>query len=192
MAHRSNKNTVWQWNCRGFTRKRAVLQELLRNGDRPELIALQECGRKAKLSGYKSYVGEGESTQVATLVRRNVTAVQHDTGSTQIDHVLVELIPRRKRDGSLFVLNVYSPPRQRKCDFGDLFATTRRKIKNKPLLIVGDFNAHHTAWGYKQTSIKGRKLWDDIQTHNLDLITDPISLRGREIVSRVTRHPTSP
>lgn len=110
---------------------------------------------------------------MSTLVRRNVTAVQYDTGSTQVDHVLVELIPRRKRDGNLFVLNVYSSPRQMRCEFGDLFAVTRRKIKNNPPLIVGDFNAHHRTWGYKQTSIKGRKLWDGIQTHNLDLITDP-------------------
>lgn len=174
MAHRFSKNTVWQWNCRGFTRKRAVLQEFLRKGDRPDVIALQECGRKATLPGYKSYVSEGTSTQVATLVRRNVTAVQHDIGNAHIDHVLIELIPQKKKNASLFVLNIYSSPRQRRCDFGDLFASTRRKSKNNPLLIVGDFNAHHTAWGYKQASIKGRKLWDDMQTHNLDLITDPL------------------
>lgn len=96
MAHRFSKNTVWQWNCRGFTRKRAVLQEFLRKGDRPDVIALQECGRKATLPGYKSYVSEGTSTQVATLVRRNVTAVQHDIGNAHIDHVLIELIPKKK------------------------------------------------------------------------------------------------
>lgn len=34
---------VWQWNSRGNGRKRAVLQTFLDNGDRPEIIAIQEC-----------------------------------------------------------------------------------------------------------------------------------------------------
>lgn len=174
MALRHCNNTVWQWNCRGFSRKRAVLQSFLTNGDRPEVIAVQECGKNAKLAGYKSYTGSNNDTQVTTFVKRNITTLQHETGNAQIDHVLVELIPRKRKDKNLFILNVYSSPKQRKCDFGDLFTKTKVITKSSPLLVVGDFNAHHPAWGYKFTQVKGRNLWDKIQQHGLILITDPM------------------
>lgn len=155
-------------------RKRAVLQSFLTNGDRPEAIAVQECGKNAKLAGYKSFSGSGNNTQVTTFVKRNIATLQHETGNSQIDHVLVELVPRKRKDKNLFILNVYSSPKQRKCDFGDLFTKTKVISKSSPLLILGDFNAHHTAWGYKFTQVKGRNLWDQFQQHGLLLITDPM------------------
>ncbi|KAH7944537.1 hypothetical protein HPB52_021354 [Rhipicephalus sanguineus] len=50
MAFSSANTTVWQWNCRGFARKRPVLQEFLTASDRPELIALQEGGKNTQLA----------------------------------------------------------------------------------------------------------------------------------------------
>lgn len=88
---------------------------------------------------------------MTTFVKRNITTLQHETGNAQIDHVFVELVPRKRKDENLFILNVYSSPKQHKCDFGDLFTKTEVITKNSPLLIVGDFNAHHSAWGYKLT-----------------------------------------
>ncbi|KAH7933408.1 hypothetical protein HPB49_012250 [Dermacentor silvarum] len=90
-----HRNTIWQWNCRGCSRKRAVLQLFLTNGDKLEVMVLKECGKNAKLASYKSYAGRWDNTQVVTLVKRNVTVLQHETGSMQMDHVLIELVPRR-------------------------------------------------------------------------------------------------
>ncbi|KAH7938730.1 hypothetical protein HPB52_000149 [Rhipicephalus sanguineus] len=169
------KKRVKEWNCRGFSRKRAVLQSFLTNGDKPEVIALQECGKNAKLASYKSYAGRWENTKVVTLVKRNVTALQHETGLMQMDHVLIELVPRKRMDKNLFVLNVYSSPRQRRnCCFDDLFAKVRMIAKDSPLLVVGDFNAHHPAWGYRFVQVKGRELWNSIQQNGLTLLTDPL------------------
>lgn len=156
MDHRQPYLTAWQWNSRGYGRKRSVLQAFLDSGEgRPVIIAIQECGKNSKLSGYKAYPGLGDDTRVVTFVKRNVTAVQHETGNTEIDHSMVELIPRKRTDKSLYVLNVYSSPRQRKCDFGDLFFRAKNLTKGAPLLVMGDFNAPHPAWGYKHTLVKG-------------------------------------
>ncbi|KAG0434457.1 hypothetical protein HPB47_019092 [Ixodes persulcatus] len=42
-----------------------------------------------------------------------------------------------------------------------------------PLLIVGDFNARHQAWGYPRSLPKGVAVWNTLQTDHLILITDP-------------------
>lgn len=107
-------NTIWQWNCRGFLKKRAVLQTFLTNIDKPDVIALQECGKNAKLAGYTAYTGQGENRQTAILVKRNLAAVLHETDTNKIDHVLIELVPRKRKDRSLYVLNVYSSPKQKR------------------------------------------------------------------------------
>lgn len=134
---------------------------------------LQETNGKAKLSGYTPYSGAtGETSAVTTLVRRNLTAVQHDTEIKDIEHTLIEIIPTRKVASSLFVLNVYSSPR-RKHRFGMLIRKAIAIAGKRAILIAGDFNAHHTAWGYRFENVKGRNLWLDAQQEGLTLITDP-------------------
>ncbi|KAH6919508.1 hypothetical protein HPB50_029507 [Hyalomma asiaticum] len=49
-----NTFTIWQWNCRGYRRKRGRLQQFLRNRERPDVILLQETNDAVKLAGYKA------------------------------------------------------------------------------------------------------------------------------------------
>lgn len=93
-------NTIWQWNCRGFKNKRAVLQSYLTNADKPGIIALQECGKKAKLAHYKSSHGTKEDTQVAILTKRNITVLQHELGQSQLDYVAIEIIHRKRKENA--------------------------------------------------------------------------------------------
>lgn len=181
MGRNSNNRQyiIWQWNCRGFRRKRGNLRQYLNNNNQedPDIIALQETGGRAKLSGYTSYFDEtsGESqTLVTTLVKRNIPAIQHETGIAAVDHVLLEVISDRKRGGgSLFVLNVYSSP-SRHQRFANLFRKAVDIASKHTLLIVGDFNAPHPAWGYRKEVKKGRLLWEDAQELRLTLLTDPV------------------
>lgn len=92
-----NNNTIWQWNSRGFKCKRAVLQSFQTNRDRPEIIALQECGKNVKLASYKSFLGQGDNTQVVILAKRNVTILQHELGLSPLAYALVEIPPRKRR-----------------------------------------------------------------------------------------------
>lgn len=117
MARRS-QYTIWQWNCRGYRRKRRNLQQFLNGKEAPDVIALQESGGMVKLSNYKSYGSRDEKTSVTTLVQRNLTVIEHDTEIRDVDHVLVELVPSQKSGESLFILNVYSSPIDKRPNLG--------------------------------------------------------------------------
>ncbi|KAG0418321.1 hypothetical protein HPB47_004960 [Ixodes persulcatus] len=115
---KSKAYIVWQWNCRGYGKKRGHFQQhinALPAEDRPDVIALQEPRRLAKLSGYVTFgCDNSEKTQVTTLVKRNVPVILHGTGISTIDHLLIEIIAPKKADTrSLFVLNIYSGPRSK-------------------------------------------------------------------------------
>ncbi|KAH7959793.1 hypothetical protein HPB49_013908 [Dermacentor silvarum] len=43
------------------------------------------------------------------------------------------------------------------------------------LIIGGDFNDPHGAWGYGYTRVKGKMLWQDIQDTELTLVNEPAS-----------------
>ncbi|KAG0422028.1 hypothetical protein HPB47_002120 [Ixodes persulcatus] len=90
-----------------------------------------------------------------------------------LEHVLIEIISGKKKDqGSLFVLNIYSSPAKRH-RFASLFQATLKIARRQTLVVVGDFNAQHPDWGYKIERPKGRKLWIDSHECGLSLITDP-------------------
>lgn len=110
-------------------------------------------------------------------MKRNITVIQHEVGCTQIDYVLTEIIPQRRKERSLLVINVYSSPKLRKgCGFRELFAKAQALAQGKQrLVIVGDFNAPHQAWGYHHSQIKGRELWDAMIKCNLTLLNDPLA-----------------
>lgn len=153
---KNNNYLLWQWNCRGYRRKRPILQQLLASLKvHPEVIALQETGGASKLIGYQAFNATGDKPNVTTFVRRNITAIEHDTGIRHIEHVLVELIPATKTQRSLFILNIYSTPSQKKVKFDSLFRKVMRIGNKHALVILGDFNAHHPAWGYPRPCTKG-------------------------------------
>lgn len=172
--HDYNTYKTWQWNCTGYSRKRANLQQYLINNEQPNVILLQETNTKAKLSGYRSFneTTPRDKPAVATLVQRNLTVTPHEIKQDTIPHLLLQIVPTKKRDDSLFILNVYSSPR-RNHRFLALLKKVFRIADNRAVLVAGDFNAHHAAWGYKYETRKERYLWEDSQQESLTLVTYP-------------------
>lgn len=169
---------IWQWNCRGFRPKRENLQLHIQNLDKPEnpdIIALQETLTKVKLRNYKTYEKTGaQNPRAAVLVHRNLTAVEHEIDTKDADCLLVEIIPQRRGQASLFILNVYSTPRSNHPPIIEAVNKTLRLCGHKPLLIVGDFNARNMSWGYKINNKKGTAIWNYIQDEGLTLLNDPL------------------
>ncbi|CAN7948422.1 unnamed protein product [Ixodes hexagonus] len=76
---------IWQWNCWGFQRKRAVLQQFIRSHpEKPHVILLQETLSDAvTLPGYKSHVVYDEGKRgICTLVSKGCTSVTHELFET--------------------------------------------------------------------------------------------------------------
>ncbi|KAM7283522.1 hypothetical protein ISCGN_000985 [Ixodes scapularis] len=76
------------------------------------------------------------------------------------------------RDQARSQTNNNSSPKQRQ-RFGPLLRKTLDIAKRNTVVVVGDFNAPHPAWGYRRGSVKGRSLWADAQHVGLTLVTDP-------------------
>ncbi|KAG0427706.1 hypothetical protein HPB47_025258 [Ixodes persulcatus] len=138
--------TVWQWNCRSFRNKKPSLT-LLALQHSPDLIALQETNTdNVSLRGYTTYATDPTS-RTAVLVQATQTARTH-TLPTTIDYTFVELLPRKKTEASLYVLNIYSPPTQPLPAIDRLLRIVRQRTRGHKLVVLGDFNTQHTAWGY--------------------------------------------
>ncbi|KAH7976313.1 hypothetical protein HPB52_011735 [Rhipicephalus sanguineus] len=107
--------TIWQWNCRGFRKKkdhlRLLVQEtrLPNTQTPPDVIALQETA-VVSLPGYIAYQQftdqhNQEAPSTRTLVHKSLTAKQHDLEFPDIPHTVVEILPRKRSHQPLFVLN---------------------------------------------------------------------------------------
>lgn len=178
MEGRPSNIVIWQWNCCGSQRKKAVLQQFIRSHpNKPHIILLQETLTGSfTLSGYRSHCLFGQDKSgLCTLVSKKFTTIVHDLSMnhTKTEHLLIELVPNGQLRNSLFILNIYSTPRDMRQRFTSLMSKAVGKAGGAPLIIAGDFNAPHQAWGYHHTNAKGRDLWQAASDHNLTLITDP-------------------
>ncbi|XP_070386411.1 uncharacterized protein [Dermacentor albipictus] len=92
-------------------------------------------------------------------------------------HILLEVVPRSKKESSTFVLNVYSSPSKKGLtkNFEDLISETLTIAGDNRLVIGGDFNAPHTQWGYGHSFKKGKNLAHLIEEAGLTLLNEPAS-----------------
>lgn len=104
-----NKLEIWQWNCRGYRRKQGLLQQYINTRDKPpDIIMLQETNTTPTLKGYTCQ----ESGRTATLISNKIVTIAHKgIENTKIEHIITEIIPKKKHKAkSTFIVNLYSPP----------------------------------------------------------------------------------
>ncbi|KAH7966232.1 hypothetical protein HPB49_014690 [Dermacentor silvarum] len=158
---------ITQWNCRGLRSrtKRADLRLFLSTFEHlPAVVALQEPGKGATLTNYSTFQQDPSS---CLCVHRNYTANKVDLDlQTDYSYVMVTLLPLRKQDPSIHILNVYCSPKLQNVSFADLFSRALRVAGQDPLLIVGDFNAPSRVWGYRREE---KQAVSDVDNHLLHL-----------------------
>lgn len=111
---------------------------------------------------------------VCTLVRKDIIAVQHILTASEHDHTFTELITQKPgKERSTFVLNVYCRPKNKRAGLASLFHQVIMKAGTSPLLIIGDLNAAHPAWGYSYFNKRGKEVADCMDEENLTLLTNP-------------------
>jgi len=78
-------------------------------------------------------------------------------------------------DDSIIIVNVYRHPNQHIPFnvYNQLFSTLLEKYRN--LVIVGDFNAHHTWWRCHHEDSYGKILSRVIDAHKLIILNDRLS-----------------
>ncbi|XP_035231869.1 uncharacterized protein LOC118203695, partial [Stegodyphus dumicola] len=70
---------------------------------------------------------------------------------------------------SLLLISQYASPAEDLETTIELAQSVLQRTKLSNVIIAGDYNAHHTNWGYSSTDTRGRQLEDFISTHNLIL-----------------------
>lgn len=178
MERQRNKLRIWQWNCRGFKGKRVALQQFIKHAPaKPHVILIQETRQETcTLPGYSAYASAREDgVGLCALVDKRIAVIEHDLTETApwLEHALIELVPGRFLRANVFLFNVYSNPKDTSKRFATLFNKAINKAGSKPLIVAGDFNARHTAWGYIDTNRKGINLLETSEERNFRLITDP-------------------
>lgn len=95
------------------------------------------------------------------LLTKRITVKHHKFDSSSVEHAIVELFPKKRNAPSFFTLNIYSLPSCTKDVFECLLAPALHLAKQN-LPVVGDFNAAHSSWGYRQAAAEAIKLHEAI------------------------------
>ncbi|KXJ69166.1 hypothetical protein RP20_CCG028398 [Aedes albopictus] len=137
-----------QWNICGLRSHQSELQMLVAK-HQPTVIALQETNvNPQKLTGkflgnkYDFLFSHGSThgRQGAGMAIKSGTPFQRIPLQTNIQAVAVQLFVPVK----ITVASIYLPPKDK--DAASLMQKLLDELP-KPILLLGDLNAHHTAWG---------------------------------------------
>ncbi|KAH7982215.1 hypothetical protein HPB52_003445 [Rhipicephalus sanguineus] len=136
--------------------------------------ATQETHADVSLSGYVVYNQANHHPLphpvTAVLTQRTLVVNRADPPFPAIHHVFLEILPQRREHPSLVILNVYNPPRA--TEDASLLAL----LLASPLLILINFHAKHSDWGYSKADGPGRRLWqlaNDLKLSPLIYPTQP-------------------
>lgn len=172
----SNNIVVWQWNSGGLCARINSLKMLIMDTETPpDIIAVQESGDKCNLPGYARFDAEVQPTgkTIHTFVRRHLPVKQHEVDLDEsVKAIVTEIIPKKKKHKSLFICNVYSNPKDTTSACAKVFAETSRVAGENPTLVLGDFNAHNTIWGYSRDTPKGREIANQAELHEAFLLNE--------------------
>ncbi|KAH7955623.1 hypothetical protein HPB52_001954 [Rhipicephalus sanguineus] len=124
--------------------------------------------------GHVSHTNPSSAKTDPGTLHRLLDSEEHKIEGTTVEHTIVEVIPERKSQQSLYVTDVYSPPRDQLTDYDHFIREVRKRTRGHRLVVVGDFNAPQTAWGYAITTKKGARVHDVAQQHGLTLWNDPL------------------
>ncbi|KAG0424578.1 hypothetical protein HPB47_028204 [Ixodes persulcatus] len=141
----------------------------------PEIIAIQESNENCTIPGYIRFGQKTPSTSrpIHIFVKRNIPVRQHEIQlQGQNGAILVELLPRRKKHESLFVCNTYSPPKDHTDRVAEVFTEVAQIAISNPTIILGDFNAYSTTWGYRTDSKKGKAINRQVTLRDMVLLND--------------------
>ncbi|KAG0414933.1 hypothetical protein HPB47_007904 [Ixodes persulcatus] len=152
---------IWQWNCRGLRKKKnLLLNHMTFTHTQPEILVIQEAGGALNLRGYDMFA------QPSITHRRRGTADESTTPTMTFNQV---------RDHRLTIINTYWTPNQPSTLFPPLQTLLPKSNARNTVLLLGDFNCPHPAWGYDHAVPLGRKLASFTSNHHFTLLTEPSS-----------------
>ena len=115
--------------------------------------------RRATISGYTLISAlYHRSYGSATYVRNDIKNWSH-LFSTSTDNVYIIAI----RVTEITILNIYKPP-------NEIWPIPPLPVMPHQSIYIGDFNSHHTSWGYDMNDNNGEILYNWMDSENIQLV----------------------
>ena len=170
-GHQEDKTiNLIHWNAEGVYKKKIPLIQRLKKED-VDVACIQETHLKEKhrfkVRGYQAFRHDRKRTKkggVLILVKNSIPAqdfIVETNEQAEIQGVKITI-----GDRQLKIFNVYSP--QDKDLSLDLIQT-----EDNNCLVMGDFNSHSEAWGYREADVRGEQVEDWQVDTRLVLLNDP-------------------
>lgn len=182
IAMRRSKTIAILWNARTLIQKNNELEMIVNQYD-PLMLAIQEIGtkrvedlNKMVQNRYKWYIkNRSSASSYTTRCGGAAIGIRTDISHTVLDlNTEFQAVAIRTTGSSaVTVVSIYIPNR----DFIKSLHIKRELDKlfmelPSPVLILGDFNAHHQSWGSNTSDSRGNALCDTFMKHNVIPLND--------------------
>lgn len=158
--------TILQLNVEGLTNAKLTIIEQLAYTNKATIILLQEthCVATEKLTIPEFTLAAHTLNKhhgLATFVKQNT---DWSLEAQSADDSELEWCAVKVHDVS--IINVYKPPPTR-------LTKASLPVINHPCICAGDFNCHHTEWGYSRSNNDGTCLAEWASVNNMTLLYNP-------------------
>ena len=168
-------NNILLWNCRSI---KANVEELnvLVDKQKPVAVCLQETFLKDSdgftlkdHSCYSKNCSDSDRASGGVAIIVNNSVPHH---LIKLETILQAVAVNISLNKTITLCSVYLPPS---------LPIDVKKLDHlvdqlpEPLILMGDFNSHHTMWGCIDTNDKGRIIEDFVAKHDLVLLNDKSS-----------------
>lgn len=191
-AKQRNLPFLMQWNCASLHLRHAELSLFLKCSRIP-ILAFSEAGlpKDQSISGYYCYRNPTmtgfPNGSAALFIRKAVPQLQIDT--TDLCTEDLEIIAARVKFNNqiLCVVTVYVRVGKGRIKVADCVKEICQRCED-PILMCGDWNAHHGLWGANRDDTCGRALVRAFEECNLAVANDgsPTLFRPPDIYSAIT------
>lgn len=159
---------ILQWNCHSITNKKSDLIFLI-NKHNPSILSVSETwlrpGSNFKLSRYVDVRSDRQDGfgGVGLFLKNNINF----SYVTVPSHNSFDIVAVRVNNFTIVSIYIPSPTKS-------IISSVISIIKSlpKPLLVLGDFNCHHTVWGSELSNSTGSFLLDSLDNLNLCILND--------------------
>ena len=182
-----NSFTIMQFNANGIGNKLTELDEFLKRHN-VKVVVIQESklSSNSKTQSIQNFTTvrkdrrQGQGGGLLTLIHKSINfSRKPESPETLVEPHLEELtITATLGDTELIITNVYIPPTS-SCTGGYL-PSLDHLMMTTDTLILGDFNAHHSAWYSNSTDTRGTLLENVVSGSNFGILNwdSPTRLPG--------------
>ena len=179
----NSKNTkVCSINIGGLSSKARFQLDKYVNDENVGILAVQENGPheidKMQLTNMKIIQDTNKSKNRGALlyIHQSIPYVilsEISKKSTELDSVWALVVLNKKRIiiGSIYVKHHYTNAIKDALSLLNSAYTMRNKLKAQGVILTGDFNARHPAWGDSVTTDKGKQLFDQLDFTKFKILT---------------------